>query len=69
MINNPNELIQELIKKKVEEEIKQSQQNGNSISRINDISSKVGNFGEGLSTVGGYIDNSIGKGIQTLGTN
>jgi len=69
MINNPNELIQELIKKKVEEEIKQSQQNENSISRINDISSKVGNFGEGLSTVGGYIDNSIGKGIQTLGTN
>ena len=72
-----NDLIRAIIDKKIQEEIQKSQmeqQNRqNPLDRINGISSKVGNFGEGLSDTGSFLSNNfsslgkIGNGMQTIG--
>ncbi len=72
-----NDLIRAIIDKKIQEEIQKSQmeqQNRqNPLDRINGISSKVGNFGEGLSDTGSFLSNNfssmgkIGNSMQTIG--
>ena len=70
-----NSLIRAIIEKKLREEMQnqQLQNSSNPLDRINGISNKVGNFGEGLSNTGSFLSNNfssmnkIGTGMQTAG--
>lgn len=73
--NRQNELIRAIIEKKLREEAQtqQLQNSSNPLDRINGISNKVGNLGEGLTNTGNFLSNkfssmgSIGNGMQTVG--
>lgn len=73
--NKRNELIRAIIEKKLREEAQtqQLQNSGNPLDRINGISNRVGNFGEGLSNTGSFLSNKfssmgkIGNGMRTVG--
>ena len=70
---NQNELIRAIIEQKLREEAQEQQMQtaGNSIDRLNGITSKIGNFGNRLSNTGKFLNNnltsSIGTGIQNAG--
>lgn len=72
--NRQNELIRALIEKRLKEENHQFQSPQFNINKINDLSSKVQNFGEGLSNTGSFLNNKfssmekIGNGMQTVGS-
>ena len=73
-----NDLIRTIIEKKLQEENQktqmQLQNRQNPLDRINGISSKVGNFGEGLENTGKFLSNhfspmsKIGNGMQIFGS-
>lgn len=73
--NKRNELIRAIIEKKLREEAQtqQLQNSSNPLDKINGISNRVGNFGEGLSNTGDFLSNkfssmgNIGNGMQTVG--
>lgn len=70
-----NSLIRAIIERKLREDMqKQKLQNSsNPLDRINGISSKVGNIGQGLSDTGSFLNNNfssmnkIGTGMQNVG--
>ena len=70
---NQNELIRAIIEQKLREEAQEQQMQtaGNSIDRLNGITSKIGNFGNRLSNTGKFLNNNltsgIGTGIQNAG--
>ena len=59
--NRQNELIRAIIEKKLREEAQtqQLQNSSNPLDRINGISNRVGNFGEGLSNTGNFLGNKF----------
>lgn len=73
--NRQEELIRALIEKRLKEDEQrhQFQSPKFNINKINDLSSKVQNFGEGLSNTGSFLNNKfssmekIGNGMQTVG--
>lgn len=70
---NQNELIRAIIEQKLREEAQEQQMQtaGNSIDRLNGITSKIGNFGNRLSNTGNFLNKNltsgIGTGIQNAG--